>query len=161
MSPQARRRNLIVNVERMRRGVDELVAEGWHLTEVGRRSSGAFAPRVDVYYCEAGAGKDGAPVPRAVVVVDLAGVAPDAVSLEVSGRILVVSGTRPVRETEGRAYQQVEIPTGSFRRTVELGVDVDAEAATATYEDGLLRIELPFELRDREPRSVPVERAPR
>ena len=41
--------------------------------------------------------------------------------------MLVVSGRRPVRETEGRAYQQVEIPTGGFRRAVELGVDVEAE----------------------------------
>lgn len=141
--------------------MDELVGEGWSVTEVGRRSSSAFAPRTDVYYCEGDPEEGAAAAPKAVVVVDLAGVAPDAVSLEVSGRILVVSGTRPVRETEGRAYQQVEIPTGSFRRTVELGVDVDAGAAKATYQDGLLRIELPFELRARTSQSVRVERSPR
>ena len=140
--------------------MDELAGEGWSV-ETARRPAGAFAPRTDVYYCEGAPEEGGAPTPRAVVIVDLAGVAPDAVGLEVSGRVLVISGTRPVRETEGRAYQQVEIPTGTFRRTVELGVDVDATAATATYQDGLLRIELPFEMRSRTPQSVPVERGPR
>jgi HSP20 family protein len=73
--------------------------------------------------------------------------------------MLVISGTRPVRRTEGRAYQQVEIPTGSFRRAVELGVDVDAEAARATFEDGLLRIELPIRMPEASARTVPVERS--
>ena len=58
------------------------------------------------------------------------------------------SASAPVQETEGRVYQQVEIPSGPFRRVVELQVEVDAERAVATYEDGVLRIELP--LRDPE-----------
>jgi HSP20 family protein len=159
VSPSARRRNLIVNIERMRR-VDQLAAEGWHVAEV-RSRPGEFVPRADVYYCEGPIEEGGPSLPKAVVVVDLAGVTPDAVNLEVSGRILSISGSRPVRETEGRAFQQVEIPTGAFRRTIELGVDVDPALAKASYEDGLLRVELPFELRDRSPQSVPVERAPR
>jgi HSP20 family protein len=62
-----------------------------------------------------------------------------------------------VQETEGRVYQQVEIPTGPFRRIVELQVDVDAERAKATYEDGVLRVELP--LREAaEARRVPIDR---
>ena len=55
----------------------------------------------------------------------------------------MISGERPVRDTEGRTYQQVELPSGPFRRVVELSVDVDAEHAQATYEDGILRVELP------------------
>jgi HSP20 family protein len=73
-------------------------------------------------------------------------------------RMLVISGKRPVRRTEGRAYQQVEIPTGSFRRAVELGVDIEAEEARATFADGLLRIELPIRLPDSTARRVPIER---
>ena len=48
-----------------------------------------------------------------------------------------------MRDTEGRTYQQVELPSGPFRRVVELSVDVNAEQAQATYEDGILRVELP------------------
>jgi HSP20 family protein len=64
-----------------------------------------------------------------------------------------------VRETEGRAYQQVEIPTGAFRRVIELGVEVVAEDTTATFEDGILRIELPVKVAEKSARKVPIERA--
>jgi HSP20 family protein len=70
----------------------------------------------------------------------------------------VISGERPVRETEGRTYQQVELPSGPFRRIVELSVDVSPEEALATYEDGILRVELPIRVPDAA-RRVPIERA--
>ncbi len=57
---------------------------------------------------------------------------------------------------EGRVYQQVEIETGNFRRVIELGADVDAERAEASYDDGILRIELP--LQGTISRRVPIER---
>ena len=116
---------------------------------VTRRSSG-FAPNVDVYYC-------GNPQ-RAVVEVDLSGVSLGEVGIEVSGRHVAIVGERPLRETEGRVYQQVEIPSGSFRRIVELQVEVDAERATATYEDGVLRIELPLRDPAETARQVPIGR---
>jgi HSP20 family protein len=147
---------MLVNIERMRRDMEELLGESWAPV---RSSAGGsdFHPRVDVYYCDSG-GDEGERRPQAVVVADLAGVGSEAVNIEVSGRMLVISGKRPVRRTEGRAYQQVEIPTGSFRRAVELGVDIEAEEARATFADGLLRIELPIRLPDSTARRVPIER---
>jgi HSP20 family protein len=147
------KRDPFADFARMRREMDELLGDFWD--QAGsrqRRQVAAFVPRVDVYYC----GED-APQ-KAVVKVDLAGIELDAVNLEVRGRTLVISGQRPVRETEGRTYQQVELPSGPFRRVVELSVDVDADQAQATYEDGILRIELPTRLPEAA-RQVPIERA--
>ena len=118
-------------------------------TYVSRRTSG-FSPNVDVYYC-------GDPQ-RAVVKVDLAGVELSQVGIEVSGRQLAIVGERPVQETEGRVYQQVEIPSGPFRRIVELQVDIDAEQASATYDDGILRIDLPLRDPAETTRRVPIGR---
>jgi len=118
-------------------------------TYVSRRSQG-FSPNVDVYY-------SGDPQ-MAVVKVDLAGVSLDEVGIEISGRQIAVVGERPVQETEGRVYQQVEIPSGPFRRIVELQVDVDSERASATYEDGVLRIELPLRDPAETTRRVPIGR---
>jgi HSP20 family protein len=118
-------------------------------TYVSRRSRG-FTPNVDVYYC-------GDPQ-RAVVKVDLAGVELDEVGIEVGTRQLAIVGERQVQETEGRVYQQVEIPSGPFRRVVELQVDVDAERATATYEDGVLRIELPLRDPSETTHRIPIGR---
>jgi len=118
-------------------------------TYVSKRSSG-FSPNVDVYYC-------GDPQ-CAIVKVDLSGVELDAVGIEVSGRHLAIAGERPVQETEGRVYQQVEIPSGPFRRIVELQVEVDPDRAKATYEDGVLRIELPLRDPAETTRRVPIGR---
>jgi HSP20 family protein len=145
-----RERDPLVNFERMRREMDELFGTVWGGAGrfAGRRQPG-FSPRVDVYYC-------GQP-PKAIVKVDLAGVSLDTVALEVVGRDLVISGERPIQETEGRVYQQVEIEAGPFRRVLELNADVVAEDAKATYEDGILRVELPLRARSASSRSVPIE----
>lgn len=121
-------------------------------TYVGRRATG-FSPNVDVYY-------SGDPQ-RAVVKCDLAGIDLSTVGIEVSGRQLTIVGVRPVQETEGRVYQQVEIPTGPFRHVVELQVEVDADRAAATYDDGVLRVELPLRDETEVTRRVPVGRSPR
>jgi HSP20 family protein len=116
---------------------------------VTRRSTG-FSPNVDVYYC-------GEPQ-RAIVKVDLAGIELSEVGIEVSGRHLAIAGERHLQETEGRVYQQIEIPSGSFRRVVELQVEVDAERASATYEEGILRVELPLRDPGETTRRVPIGR---
>jgi HSP20 family protein len=142
-------RDLFANFARMRREMDEMLGGTWGRTSyISRRVSG-FSPNVDVYYC-------GDPQ-RAVVKCDLAGVDPATVGIEVGGRQLTLVGRRAVQETEGRVYQQVEIPTGPFRYVVELQVDVDPERAEASYEDGILRIELPLRDEAHLTRRVPVE----
>lgn len=145
-----RSRDLLVNFERMRREMDELFADVWGEGPWwGSRAQTGFSPRVDVYYC-------GDP-PKAVVKAELAGVTMDSINLEIAGRELVISGERPVQETEGRVYQQVEIEAGPFRRVVELNADVVAEVARATYEDGVLRVELPLRQGQETVRQVPIE----
>jgi HSP20 family protein len=122
----------------------------WSRTRYVTRRSTGFSPNVDVYYC-------GDPQ-RAIVKVDLAGVDLSEVGIEVSGRHLAIAGERHLQETEGRVYQQIEIPSGSFRRVVELQVEVDAERASATYEEGILRIELPLRDPSSTTRRVPIGR---
>ena len=129
---------------------DPFATFAWGRTTYVTRRSRGFSPNVDVYY-------SGDPQ-MAVIKVDLAGVRLDEVGIEVSGRQLAIVGERPVQEMEGRVYQQLEIPSGPFRRIVELQVDVDAERAKATYEDGVLRIELPLRDPSESTRRVPIGR---
>ena len=72
----------------------------------------------------------------------------------------MISGERRASDSEGRVYQQIEIEQGPFVREIQLGTDVDAERARATYEDGILRIELPIANAGDEPRQVPISEAP-
>ena len=52
---------------------------------------------------------------------------------------------------------QVEIQAGPFRRVIELNADPVAEEARATYDDGILRVELPLRMSAATSRSVPIE----
>jgi HSP20 family protein len=140
-------RDLFANFERMRREIDELFGDVFERSGLGPRRG--FSPAVDVYWC-------GEP-PRAIVKVELAGVRIDEVELEIRGRQLLISGSRRAQEAEGRLYQQIEIEHGPFRRVVELGADVVAEEASATYEDGVLRIEIPVARDQDVGRHVPIE----
>jgi HSP20 family protein len=142
-------RDLFANFERMRREMDELFGDVFERTGLSRRRTG-FSPAVDVAYVS--------DPPRAVVTAELAGVDLDGLELEVQGRTLILAGNRRgERPQEGDVYQQVEIERGQFRRTIELGADVEPERASARYEDGMLRIELPLAQRSGERRAVPVE----
>jgi HSP20 family protein len=136
---RSREGDLFANFERVRREMDELFGgvldRGLH----GRQHRSGFEPAVDVF-CETPEGGE----PRVVVHAELAGIDPDRVALEIRGKDLVLAGSRAAGEAEGRAYQQVEIGTGAFRRVVALGVDVHADRARATYRDGILRVELPI-----------------
>lgn len=147
-------RDPFANFARMRREMEQLFADAWPRPGYALRRGAGFSPRVDVYYCEAGAGA----APKAVIKVDLSGIEMNGVNIEISGRELVISGERPVQETEGRIYQQVEIDTGPFRRVIELSAEVASDQAKATYENGVLRIELPLVRAEKRSRTVPIER---
>jgi HSP20 family protein len=110
-------RDIFADFERMRRAMDELFGGVRERRLMPRRRDG-FLPAVDVYYL-------GDP-PRAVVRAVLAG------------------HRQPADDREGRVYQQLEIEHGPFRRVVALGAEVDADAARALYEDGMLVVELPI-----------------
>ena len=92
------------------------------------------------------------------VCVDLAGVDKSRIDLTIRGNILLVAGERPVprlpvaahagggseEEPDRRArVHRMEIDHGPFCREVELPADVDQEAISASYRNGLLWIEIP------------------
>jgi HSP20 family protein len=141
----ANERDLFANFERMRREMDELFNR-----RLPPQRRGGFSPAVDVYYT--------ADPPRAVVRADLAGIDPSEIELQIRGRELVLAGQRNPEGGEERVYQQVEIENGPFRRVVALGVDVEPDTATASYEDGILTVELPL-TRPAPARSVPIQRS--
>ena len=145
----ARERDLFANFERMRREMDELFGDVFGNVGLTSRRSG-FSPAVDVFYAD--------DPPRAVVHAELAGIDAGDLGLEIQGRALTLTGHRREADAEARVYQQLEIEHGPFRRTIELGAEVVAEEARATYQDGILRVELPLADPQSHVRSVPIER---
>lgn len=132
---------------RTRRELEGLFGDALERRELAR-SRGGFLPSVDVYYT-------GDPA-KAVVEAELAGIDSAELALEIRGRELMITGVRRRGDSQRRAYQQLEIENGPFRRVIALGADVQADRATASYRDGILRVELPLAEPAQRARAVSV-----
>jgi HSP20 family protein len=115
--------------------IQELFADLWEVPRFAGQHRG-FRPQCDCYRTE--------DPPALHLLFELPGVDPDAVRVAASGTTLVVSGVRERPHPHGARYHQVEIEYGPFERRIELTEDVDADAASTTYEAGMLRLEVPL-----------------
>lgn len=108
--------------------------ELWEVARFSGRRRG-FQPQCDCYRTD--------DPPALHLVLELPGVDPDEVRIAASGTTLVVSGVRERPHPDSARYHQVEIEYGPFERRIQLTEDVDADALTADYEAGMLRLEVP------------------
>ena len=124
------------DVDRIQEELEELFADLWQVPGFAGLRRG-FRPHVDCYRTEE--------PPAVTVVVDLAGVETDDVSIEVTERTVLISGVRrrPTLDCPV-SYRQMEIEYGPFQRRLTLAEDVDPSAAKATYERGLVTVILPL-----------------
>jgi HSP20 family protein len=141
-------RDLFANFDRMRREMDELFGDVFERSGLSRRRAGHWPP-VDVAYAS--------DPPRAIVTAELAGVEADHIALQIEGHTLILAGRRALATPQGEVYQQVEIERGAFRRVIALAAEVRADQASAQYQDGMLRVELPLVQPPAHPRAVPIE----
>jgi HSP20 family protein len=118
--------------------------------EGGSLPSG-WKPNVDVYETSE----------DLVVAIDLAGVAPETIDISVTGRRLLVSGSRhPLVRPGARRIHNLEIPYGPFELAVNLPCPVDSASSAANWKDGLLEVVLPIPSPVR-PQITPRERTGR
>ncbi len=84
------------------------------------------------------------------VRLEIPGMNPDDLDVEVIDRTLVVRGQKQVSHArkEGR-YHITECAYGSFERRLPLPAEVDPGQARASYEKGILTLELPKSERER------------
>jgi HSP20 family protein len=80
-----------------------------------------------------------------VFCLDLPGVTRDAVTVQIEGNLLTVSGERPMPSYDGARLRWSERPLGAFRRVVQLPPVARNAAPTAQVRDGLLEIRIPRE----------------
>jgi len=101
---------------------------------LGWQAAPSFRPAADLFETAAGL----------VLRLEVAGIAPEDLSLTLSGQELVVQGRRRLPPPEGTVrVLQHEVPTGVFERRFLLPLAVDAEAVKARCLKGVLEVELP------------------
>jgi HSP20 family protein len=128
-------------------GVDRLFAEFMHGDWGPRAGTGVFRPSADVYYD---------PREDAVMVrLELPGIDPDRITLEIEDGALLVSGNRQQQRPRDAVYHQMELSYGRFERLVSLPPDADVGKASADYHDGYLEIKLPLKGRPMS-RQIPI-----
>jgi HSP20 family protein len=159
--------------EQVKQGAEqawESLAEGWRALRTRasgaltrfRRNDGAapgeFASSVDRFE-SAGWGLMAADIrqddDRVVVRIEAPGMSREDLHIDVDRDRLCVWGEKRVdSESRDGDYHLVQCAYGSFRRDLMLPQSVDADRATASYRDGVLRIEIPRLDRDRGRRIV-------
>jgi HSP20 family protein len=96
-------------------------------------SPAPWAPAADVYRTTSGW----------LVKLDLAGMRPDDIDVEVVGCQLTIRGTRRdcLIQEESRCHQ-MEIAYGPFERIVQLPCDLGRAPITCDYRDGMLIVRI-------------------
>ena len=79
-----------------------------------------------------------------VVTAEIPGVDEQKINASVKNKLLNISGKREVENvSENDIVHRSERFSGEFSRTIELPARVNADAVTATYNNGVLKLVLP------------------
>jgi HSP20 family protein len=112
--------------------------------------AGKFVPAVDIY-------DDGEKV---LIKLEIPGVKQEDVDIRVENQTLSVRGERKYDSEEKKEhFQRVERHYGSFYRSFSLPISVDTENIGATYEAGVLKLELKKKA-SAQPRQIKIGVAP-
>ena len=123
-------------LERMRHEFDELLEHfGFDRGEVKAWPTASNRPAIE-------SSIDG---DKFVVRVDLPGVDPKNIDVQVVNGILTVKGTREEkRESDKASVLRREIRYGSFERAISLPEGIKAEDLSAVHRDGVLELSAPL-----------------
>ncbi|MEE6273639.1 Hsp20/alpha crystallin family protein [Georgenia wangjunii] len=90
-----------------------------------------------------------------VAKIDLPGVDPSSIDVDVEDRTLTIRAERGTTSTEGQQWLSRERPTGTFARQLTLGTGVALDRIDAAYTDGVLTLTIPV-AEEAKPRKIQV-----
>ncbi|MEU4317516.1 HSP20 family small heat-shock protein [Nocardia fluminea] len=91
-----------------------------------------------------------------VVELDLPGIDPDSLDLDVERNVVTVRASRPGLDVN-RSMIAAERPRGVFSRQLFLGESLDTDHIRADYRDGVLRLSIPVAEKAK-PRKIEIAR---
>ncbi len=91
-----------------------------------------------------------------LVELDLPGIDPDSLDLDVERNVVTVRASRPELDP-GRSMLAAERTRGVFSRQLFLGENLDTNAIRADYRDGVLRLVIPVS-EQAKPRKIEIAR---
>ena len=88
------------------------------------------------------------------VEFDLPGIDPSSIDLDVERNVVTVKADRPLRD-ENMEMISAERPRGVFSRQLVLGENLDTDAITASYDNGVLALLIPV-AEQAKPRKIAI-----
>jgi HSP20 family protein len=90
--------------------------------------------------------------------VDLPGMKPRDIELQIRGEMLIVSGEKAEQTNGGQgAYRFSERRFGRFERAFALPPGADRNNIQASFEDGVLKVEIPVSPDGEQAQTIPVK----
>ena len=77
-----------------------------------------------------------------ILRIELPGIGKDDIDISIRGSVLTLKAEKKVEESKGN-YYICERTFGTMHRTIELPQDVEADKASAIFENGVLELRLP------------------
>lgn len=90
-----------------------------------------------------------------VARIDLPGVNPESIDIDIDERTLTVRAERTAQADEGIKWLSRERPTGTFARQLTLGYGLAVDRIEADYADGVLTLTMPVS-EESKPRKIQV-----
>jgi HSP20 family protein len=90
-----------------------------------------------------------------VARIDMPGVDPGSIDIDVEDRTLTIRAQRAPAEVEGAQWLSRERPTGTFARQLSLGTGLALDQISADYRDGVLTLTIPV-AEEAKPRKISV-----
>ena len=90
-----------------------------------------------------------------VARIDLPGVNPESIDIDIDERTLTVRAERTAQTNEGIKWLSRERPTGTFARQLTLGYGLAVDRIEADYADGVLTLTMPVS-EESKPRKIQV-----
>lgn len=132
----------MLNIDPFVRDVDRLTQQLWGAA-LGSAATASVAP-LDAW-------RDG---DTAVVEIDLPGITPDSLEVNVEHGVLTVRAER-TEPADNRTWLVTERPHGVFTRRLSLDATIDVDKISADYRDGVLRLRIPV-AESAKPRKIAV-----
>ncbi len=90
-----------------------------------------------------------------LAIIELPGIEKNDLRIETKDTTIRISGRKAISYPDGVSVHRRERSGGAFDRTLSFPVQIDPDAITAEYRDGLLILHLPRSERDK-PRTIKI-----
>jgi HSP20 family protein len=91
-----------------------------------------------------------------VAIVEVPGVEKDSLEIEAKENTIRISGRKTIKYDEGASMHRRERVSGAFDRTLSVPIQIDPDAITAEFGDGVLSLFIPRAESDK-PRTIKIK----